>query len=187
MSRLAATSGPGGPGGRRPSSALIERFPVHVIVERRPATSRWLDHVWRAVAVLPGRAEAPAWSVLSRDGGVTRFLAGDADVAAHRGDTVALRDNLAAPAPSVYVVLRPASGPVGWTLYAVTVDPTEAHAHADCGTDLVEALPMPAPLGLWLDRFVTRHHVERPVIKRQRDRSEKRLDRPGSAPAGKSP
>ena len=32
-------------------------IPVGVVVERRPATSPWLDHVWQAVAVLPGVPE----------------------------------------------------------------------------------------------------------------------------------
>ena len=155
----------------------LERFPVHVVVERAPATSRWLDHVWRVVAVVPGRAGAEPWRVLSDADGVTRFLAGDADIEAHPAETAALRDNLSSPTPSVYVVLRPAGSPPGWSLLLVTLDPTEAHAHSDCGSDLVEALPMPAPLQVWLDRFVARHHVDRPNFKRQRDRSEKAVGR----------
>jgi hypothetical protein len=161
------------------SGSLVERFPVTVLVERRPSANRWADEVWRPVAVLPGRFDAEPWQVVAEADGITRFVAGNTDVEAHPAETAALKDNLEAPAPSVYVVLRRAGPPVGWTLLLVTVDPTEAHAHADCGDDLVEALPMPPSVRLWLARFVDRHHVERERIKRQRDRSEK-------APSGRA-
>ncbi|WP_181705765.1 DUF3305 domain-containing protein [Chthonobacter rhizosphaerae] len=152
---------------------MLERFPVHVIVERRPAVSRWIDHVWRVVAVVPGRVEAPAWHVLAEADGVTRYLAGSTDLMVHPAETAALKDNLEAPTPSVYVVLRPDDGPIGWRLLLATVDPAEAHSHSDSGSDLVEALPMAEPIRVWIARFVATHHVERTVYKRQRDRSEK--------------
>lgn len=163
-----------------PGSAMVlERFPVHVIVERRPATSRWLDHVWRPVAALPGRVDAPDWHVLAEANGTTCYLAGSADLAVHPAETAALKDNLEAATPSVYVVLRSDAGPTGWRLLLATVDPAEAHSHSDSGSDLVEALPMAEPIRVWLARFVARHHVETPVYKRKRDRSEK-----GDAHAG---
>lgn len=154
-------------------NGVLERFPVHVIVERRPAASRWLDAVWRPVAVLPGRLEAPPWHVLAETGGMTRYFAGNTDLQVHPGETQHLKDNLSAEEPRIFVVLRPAGPPVGWSLLAATAEPGEAHAHADCGEDLVEAVPMAPPIALWLARFVGRHHVERPLLKRQRDRTEK--------------
>lgn len=165
----------------------LERLPVAVVVERRPAVSRWLDHIWRPVAVVPGAAAAEPWTVLSQADGVTRYLAGDTDLTAHPAETAPLKDNLEATEPSVYVVLRPSGPPVGWSLLLATVDPTEAHAHSDCGSDLVEAVPMHPAIQLWLSRFVARHHVEPVRIKRKRDRSEKAPDairriRPGDGP-----
>jgi hypothetical protein len=112
---------------------------------------------------------------------VVRYLAGSTDLTAHPAETAALKDNLEASSPAVYVVLRRSAADPGWFLLLATVDPTEAHCHADCGDDLVEALPMPAPVRLWLDRFVARHHVEPVRIKRDRDRSEKTANR-GSRP-----
>lgn len=160
------------------SASPVERFPVTVLVERRPSANRWVDAVWLPVSVHPGRVDAEPWQVVAEADGITRFVAGSTDLEAHPAETAALKDNLEAAEPAVYVVLRRTQTPIGWTLLLVTVDPMEAHAHADCGDDLVEALPMPPSMRLWLTRFVERHHVERERIKRQRDRSEK-------APAGR--
>ena len=168
---------------------IIERMPVGVIVERQPARSPWLDHIWRAVAVLPGRPEAPPWSVLAEAGGTTRYYAGAAELVAYSTDTKVYKDNVEAPQPAVYVVLRRGGGPAGWSLLLATVDPAEAHSHADAGDDLVEALAMPQPVFEWLAAFVTRHHVDRPAWKRRRDHAdpEALAFRTGDRPTGDRP
>lgn len=165
---------------------MTPRVVVGVEMERRPARSRWQAHVWRAVALHPGGLDLPEWAPMggapgggaegeakgeARDeAGGERFYAGTAEIALHPGDTQVYKDNVEAPRPSVYVVLRRAPTPSGLRLYRVTVDPSEAHAHVDVGDDLVEALPMPGPLRGWIGLFVARHHVERPRWKRRRDR-----------------
>lgn len=149
-----------------------ERISIAVEVERRPARSFWHDHVWRVVALGPGRSDLPDWSLLSRSGEVLRFYAGTADLMVHSGDTKAYKDNIEAPAPSVYVVLRRAPTALPWRLALITADPNEAHAHADVGDDLVEALPMPEPVVEWISRFIARYHVEKTEWKRTRDRAD---------------
>ncbi|GAA0567499.1 DUF3305 domain-containing protein [Caenispirillum bisanense] len=147
-----------------------QRFPVGVVVERRPARSRWLDHVLTVTAVLPGAVGRPSWSELARLGDTVQMFAGTVDIHVHPGDTRNYKDNLEAPQPKVYVVLRRGGGgPSGWRLLLATVDPAEAQSHAECGDDLLEALPMPAPVRDWLAEFVARNHVERPRWKRRRD------------------
>lgn len=150
-------------------ATVTARIPVGVEVESRPGTSRWAGRVWRPVALRPGRRAIPAWTVLSDADGVVRYYAGTASLVVRSTETALYRDNIGARAPAVYVVLRRAAGPTGWTLLLATVDPSEAHAHADVGDDLVEALPMPGALREWLAAFVARHHTERPRWKRQRD------------------
>lgn len=145
-----------------------ERFPVGIIVERRPATSRWQRHVWRVVEVLPGRPATPAWAVLDEVAGTTRFFAGTTDLVVYPGETEALVHNLGARMPAVWVVLRPADAAPGYRLLQATVDAGEAQAHADTGDDLVEPVAMPDAVRAWLEAFVARHHVERPKYKRQR-------------------
>lgn len=151
---------------------ITERFAVGVIVERRPAASRWQRHVWRVVEVLPGRPATPPWTVLEESDGTTRLYAGTTDLVVYAGETEALVHNLGAAVPAVWVVLRAQDAAPGWQLHLATVDAGEAHAHADTGDDLVEMVPMPMAVRNWLAPFVARHHVDRPHFKRRRDRAD---------------
>jgi len=58
-------------------------------------------------------------------------------------------------------------------LQGVTADPAEGEALTGSGTDVVETVPMPAPISERLRAFIAEHHIDRPMYKRQRDRSER--------------
>lgn len=161
-----------------------ERFSVGVIVERRPATSRWQRHVWRVVEVLAGAPATPPWTILGEASGTTTFFAGVAELVVYSGETAALVHNLGATTPSVWVVLRRAAAPTGWRLLMATVDAGEAQAHADTGDDLVEMMPMPEAVRAWLAPFVAAHHVDRPKYKRKRERADPEALAAGRRPAG---
>lgn len=151
---------------------MQDRFPVSVVLVQRPARSPWLDHVLQVEAVLPGAVDCDPGAVLFQDGETTRLFAGTTAIAAHAGDTKGYKDNIEAPEPAVYVILRRGGDVLGWALLLVTVDPAEAQAHADSGDDLLEAVPMPPEVHRWLAAFVARHHVERRPWKRRRDRAD---------------
>ncbi len=53
----------------------------------------------------------------------------------------------------------------------VTADPAEGEALTGAGDDLVEAVPMPESIQQAVAIFIAEHHVERPFIKRKRERS----------------
>lgn len=144
---------------------------VGVEVERRDGISRWQRDVWQPVALTPERS-LEAWTILEARQGATRHFAGNAAITLHSSDTKVLKDNIESRTPSVFVVLRRGRSTAGWDLHLVTADPSEAHAHADVGDDLVEALPMPPSIFARVAAFVARHHVERPQWKRRRDRSD---------------
>lgn len=148
------------------------RIPVAVLAERRPGVTQWAEHVWRVVEVLEAAPPVPDWTVLREEPGRTLFFAGAAEVALHPTDTSNYKHNLEAATPLVWVALRPASTPAGFALQTVTVDPGEAHLHADTGNDLVESLPMPAGLRAATEAFVAAHHVERQFYKRKRDKAD---------------
>ena len=148
------------------------RIPVAVLAERRPGSTPWAEWSWRAVEVLEEAPDLPPWTVLREEAGRTLFLAGRTEVALYPTDTVNYRDNLRADLPRIWVVLRQAEAPPGLRLYTVTVDGGEAHIYADTGTDLLEALAMPAGLRAVVEAFVVQHHVERAFHKRQRDRAD---------------
>ena len=147
-----------------------ESLPVGVVVRRQPGVTRWAKWVWRPVAVIPGAPDAD-WRELRREGEAVEYHAATLELTLHRTDTEAYRVALANDVPSVYVVLRPATGTGrAYEVFAVTASPFDAQDHADAGDDLVEPVPMPPASAAWLADFVHRHHRETPFVKRKRDR-----------------
>ena len=86
-------------------------------------------------------------------------------------ETAMYRDNLRSGRPSLWVSLRPTSSAPGVALQLVTADPSEGESLTEPGTDIIEAVPMPDDLQWRLAAFVEAHHIERPFIKRKRDRA----------------
>ena len=151
-----------------------ERREIGVIAERQAVDSPWCDHRWRVTEVLPGAAAAAPWAVLDEEPGRRRYFAGNAELLLFPLETDTLKHNLEGRQPAVYVFLRTTAAPPGMALLGATVCAGEAQAHVDTGSDLVEAVPMPPEVTAWVAAFVARHHVDRPVYKRRRDRSERR-------------
>ena len=149
-----------------------ETIPVGVIVERSKSMNQWAEFYWRAVGVLPGQPDTPAWTKLSDDGERTTFYAGTANVELYRTETGFYRDNLESGAPSLWVALRAADGEPPFTVAAVTADPAEGESFTETATDLVEQVPMPLPIQHVVAEFVAQHHVEQPFVKRKRDRAD---------------
>jgi Protein of unknown function (DUF3305) len=153
------------------SAAPLAQIPVGVVVERRKAASPWIDYTWRPVSVLPGEPVAAPWTQLSSSGDMASFYAGATDIALYRGETGHYRDNLAAT-PSLWVALRPTGVEPPYDLVAVTADPAEGEGFTQNGDHLVEVVPMPESVRALVEAFVAEHHVERPFIKRKRDRAD---------------
>jgi hypothetical protein len=149
-----------------------ECISVGVIVERRKATSAWLDYVWRPVEVLCGLPEAEPWSVLSIGREATLLYAGAAEIELHRSEADNYRHNLASERPSLWVVLHPVEGEPPYRLAAITADPLEGEGLTEVGNAIVEMVAMPEPIRQALARFVAEHHVEHRFEKRVRDRAD---------------
>lgn len=149
----------------------LARIPVGVIVERRAAVSPWIDFLWRPVSVLAGKPSAAPWTQIGSSAEAAMFYAGEAVIELHRTETVNYRANLASGAPSLWVVLRPIKSEPAYEVRTVTADPAEGEAFTDAGNDLVEAVPMPSIIAERLLDFIAEHHVERPFLKRRRDRA----------------
>jgi hypothetical protein len=143
------------------------RIPVGVVVERRKATSPWVDTLWRSVAVLPGVPEAAPWTVIA-GGDVTTFYAGTAEIELYRTEAEHYCSNLESAEPSAWVALRPTGADPPYTLFAVTVDPAEGESFTQAGGDVVDAVPMPAAVREIVEAFVARHHVVQPHFRRTR-------------------
>ena len=142
-----------------------------MVVERRVLDNPWIDHAWKPVAVLAGTPAAAPWTVLNETPQATRYYAGAFQLEFFGSETTMYRENLRSENPSLWVSLRPADTTPGVALHLVTADPAEGEALTETGTDVIETVPMPVEIQQRLDAFVAAHHVERPFIKRKRDRA----------------
>jgi Protein of unknown function (DUF3305) len=153
-------------------TTALMRIPVGVVVDRYTSSSPWQDYVWRPVAALAGEPAAAPWTVLASGPETTTFYAGTAMIELHRTETTNYRDNLGSGAPGLWVVLRLTGTEPPYELFTVTADPAEGEAFTETGADLVEQVAMPTPVQEQIAAFVAEHHVERPFIKRKRDRAD---------------
>ena len=154
------------------TSTALMRIPVGVVVERRKAKSPWLDFLWRPVSVLAGTPSAAPWTPIGAKEDRAIFYAGVGVIELFRSETANYRDNLASGEPTLWVVLRPTASEPAYEVLTVTADPAEGEAFTDAGNDLVETVPMPAEIIKTIDDFVAEHHVERPFVKRRRERAQ---------------
>jgi Protein of unknown function (DUF3305) len=145
---------------------------VGLVLERRKATSPWLDLIWEAHAVLAEPAAAEPGAPLGRNGEGELIYAGRHALKAHTTETAHYRDNLNSGQPMVWVVMRPQADSAMPEIVALTCDPSEGEGYSQTGWDLVQAVPMPEPVAAALAAFVAEHHVERAFIKRKRDRAD---------------
>lgn len=153
-------------------------MPLGVVLRRTPGVTRWVRHVWRASAVLPGAAPAD-FKELRREGDAVEYHAATLPLDLHGAETEAYLHGLNTREPSIYIVLRerededaPEDCPLEVLL--VTASPYEAQDYTDSGDDIVEKVPMSAGLLRWVQDFVEEFHVEEEFIKRKRDK--KRID-----------
>jgi len=153
-------------------STALAQIAVSVVVERRRARSMWVDFLWRPVSVLAGRISAAPWTPLDTEAETSLFFAGEAVIELHRTETANYRENLTSGAPALWVALRPVASKQPYEILAVTADPSEGEAFTDAGSNIVEAVPMPADVAEAIGRFIAEHHVERPFVKRRRQPAE---------------
>jgi hypothetical protein len=144
------------------------RIPVGVVVERRKATSGWVDAVWRSVTVLGGVPDAAPWTVIAAGEDATTFYVGAAEIELYRTEAEHYRSNLELVEPSVWVALRPTGADPPCALFAVTVDPAEGESFTQAGGDVVDAVPMPAAVREVVEAFVAQHLVVQPHYRRTR-------------------
>jgi hypothetical protein len=150
----------------------LARIPVGVVIERRKAASRWIDFIWRPLAVLPGLPETAPWTVLATSAEVATFYVGAAQIALYRSEAARYRDNLDSGAPSLWVAMRPTGTQPPYRLLAVTADPSEGEAFTQAGDDLIGAVAMPIYVRAGIEAFVAAHPIEAVFHKRERDRAD---------------
>lgn len=146
-------------------------FDVGVVIEKRTLKSAWASHAWLPYAVLPAVPDTVPWTQLGADGEGETFYAGACTVMLRPSETPHYRDNLQSGRPSLWVGLRSADETTH-EVSIVTADPYEGEALAGALGETIEAVPMPAEIQAKVAAFVEVFHVERPFVKRQRDRAD---------------
>ena len=149
----------------------IEHMTVGVVVERRSVDNPWIDHAWAPVAVLPDAPDVAPWTLLQAGEGWERFYAGPATLSLFPSDTGQLIENFVPGAGKIWVCVRPTGIDPPLEVVGVTADPSEGEGYLEGMGDVVEALPMPEAVAARVLSFYHAHHVERPFVKRQRDRA----------------
>ncbi|PPD28189.1 MAG: molybdopterin-guanine dinucleotide biosynthesis protein A [Hyphomicrobium sp.] len=167
---------------------IEERIMIGLVVERRRLESAWAEahgttYAWRPAAVFAVPPDVAAWTPLGSSPLGTRYYAGAYDIHLYSTETSNYRDNLEAERPRLWVVLRPEGAEPPVEVAAVTADPAEGEGQTEAGTNTVETIDMPVEVAAEIARFIEAHHVERPILKRKRDRAgyDERW-RPGEGP-----
>lgn len=161
---------------------IEERLTIGLVVERSKIESAWADtqasaHTWRPVAVFAVPPDVAPWTPLGSTPKGARFYAGAHEIALYSTDTANYRDNLERGAPQLWVVMRsrgdaqPGGGDPPVEIVTVTADPAEGEGSTEAGSNIVETIDMPGEVAGAIAAFVAAHHVERPLIKRKRDRA----------------
>lgn len=174
---------------------IEEKITIGLVLECFDLTGPWGGHQWRPAHVFVTPPETEPWTPLGKSGTARRYYAGVYDVHLYSTDTANYRDNLQSGEPKLWVVMRPEGPepPVG--IVVITADPAEGEANTEAGANVVETVPMPPEIAGAIAAFFETHHVERPIIKRRRDRAEPELkwrdgrpkspeDEPGSKDRG---
>lgn len=168
-----------------PTVTRTTSLAVGVVLACEETDHPWQDRRWRPLDVLVGVPDLETGAVLESGDGFTHYFAGTFEIEMHRKETSAYVVNLQNTPPAVYVVVTEAEddgGVLPYEVSYVTVSPFEAQDFLDTGEDIVEAIPMVAPLVAWVQRFVDEHHEEEEFIKRQRDRVRLEIEKFGQEP-----
>ena len=149
---------------------IEERLTIGLVVERRVLTGAWGGYAWAPVAILPPTPDVAPWTPLGGTPDRMHYFAGCVDIHLYSTDTANYRDNLEAAEPKLWVVLRPDGPEPPAGVLLVTADPAEGEASTEAGANVVETIAMLAGVAGVIAAFIAEHHVERPVLKRRRDR-----------------
>jgi hypothetical protein len=150
---------------RRGIVPVVEKpeFPIGVVMQRRPARSKWADTVWEPIGVVPGYAERAEPRLLVEEGGMAQWLHSGFTLQLHRDECEGYYLNVSSQRARVFVLWRMESG--SGAEYAlpvqVTVSSEEAGRWMDGGHS-VDGVPMPAEIYVWTGTYVEQNYRPEP-------------------------
>jgi len=133
-------------------------FPVAVVMQRRPAKSRWVDFVWEPLAVLPGEHGDQARLLVDQEG-LAQWLHPGFTLELHRDEIEGYYENVATADPRVFVLWR-MDEERALPLF-VTASTAEAGRWLDGGHS-VDGVPMPPEIYAWVGDYVEKNYRPEP-------------------------
>jgi len=134
-------------------------FPIAVVMQRRPARSRWADFVWEPWGVLPGHPAEDEPRLLVEEAGIAQWLHPGFLLVLHRDETEGYYLNVSARDPRVFVLWR-MDGDAALPL-EVTVSSDEAGRWLDGGHS-VDGVAMPPEVFAWVGEYVEQNYRPQP-------------------------
>jgi hypothetical protein len=143
------------------------KFPIAVVMQRRPAKSQWADVIWEPHGVVPGHNGGEKKLLVERDG-LAQWLHPGFELELHRDEAEGYYLNLTAPDPRVFILWR-MEGEEGLPVY-VTVSSEEAGRWMDGGHS-VDGVKIPREIFAWAGEWVEKNYKPKPFEKRIKPRS----------------
>jgi hypothetical protein len=135
------------------------RFPVAVVMQRRPAKSRWVDSIWEPFGVLPGYPDGEP-RILVEQGGAVRWLHPGLKLVIHRDEAEGYYLNVSSQRPSVFVLWRMEEEQA--LPLDVTASSEEAGRWLDGGHS-VDRVSMPPEIFAWVGEWVEKNYRPEPM------------------------
>jgi hypothetical protein len=145
----------------------VQHFPVSVVLERRPATSRWVDYVWNAAGIAVGRhADDREPRLVREDGDIGYFLVGGLEVGLYVDECESYYHNLMSDSPRAYVIARLDEDDDRPRPFLVSMSFDEAHSYLS-GGDEIYAVDVPGELYRWTEAYVIANYFPEKKKKRK--------------------
>ena len=135
------------------------QFPIAVVMQRKPAKSRWIDWVWEPFGVLPGYADGEP-RILVEQGGAVQWLHPGFKLVIHRDEAEGYYLNVSSQRPSVFVLWRMEEEQA--LPLDVTASSEEAGRWLDGGHS-VDRVSMPAEIFAWVGDWVEKNYRPKPM------------------------
>ena len=143
-----------------------QQFPVSVILERRPAESRWAEHVWTATGITVGRQAEGEAQPIKQVHEIVYYLVGGLEVALHVDECESYYHNLVSDTPRAYVVAHLEDDDPTPRPFLISMSFDEAHAYLE-GDDEIYAVDVPPELYRWTEAFVIANYFPEKKKKRK--------------------
>jgi len=176
---MSAATAPQSTAERRGDKA--DRLALGVVLERRRIAHPWQEFAWRPVAILPSAPPVREPRLLRQGADWAWYHMATLDLELYPVESAGYQTNLRQAHPVIYALWHhPNEDPEGWPgVFHVTASPYESQGYLDGSDIVIEGMPMPESVRLWVEDFVNRY----PPLTADEEADETRSCKPASSVA----